>query len=56
MFQASSYSTALKTLISMSTVILLGLISAYHALEVQVSKFFTLTQYSTERYRRILSV
>lgn len=35
-FQASFYSTALKTLISVSTVILLGLIVAYHALEVQV--------------------
>ncbi|XP_048516119.1 small conductance calcium-activated potassium channel protein isoform X1 [Athalia rosae] len=34
--KASFYSTALKTLISMSTVILLGLISAYHALEVQL--------------------
>lgn len=34
--QASFYSTALKTLISVSTVILLGLIVAYHALEVQV--------------------
>ncbi|CRK91847.1 CLUMA_CG005469, isoform B [Clunio marinus] len=30
------YSTALKTLISVSTVILLGLIVAYHALEVQL--------------------
>lgn len=36
MFQASFWSTALKTLISVSTVILLGLIFAYHALEVQV--------------------
>jgi hypothetical protein len=36
-FQASFYSTALKTLISVSTVILLGLIVAYHGLEVQVS-------------------
>ena len=36
--QASFYSTALKTLISVSTVILLGLIVAYHALEVQVSE------------------
>ncbi len=35
-FQASFYSTALKTLISVSTLILLGLIVAYHALEVQV--------------------
>ncbi|XP_063979161.1 small conductance calcium-activated potassium channel protein isoform X6 [Diachasmimorpha longicaudata] len=34
--KASFYSTALKTLISMSTVILLGLIFAYHALEVQL--------------------
>ncbi|XP_063979157.1 small conductance calcium-activated potassium channel protein 2 isoform X2 [Diachasmimorpha longicaudata] len=34
--EASFYSTALKTLISMSTVILLGLIFAYHALEVQL--------------------
>lgn len=36
--QASFYSTALKTLISVSTVILLGLIVAYHALEVQVGE------------------
>ena len=35
-FQDEFYSTALKTLISVSTVILLGLIVAYHALEVQV--------------------
>ncbi|XP_065225294.1 small conductance calcium-activated potassium channel protein 2 isoform X2 [Planococcus citri] len=34
--KASFYSTALKTLISVSTVILLGLIMAYHALEVQL--------------------
>ncbi|XP_065363441.1 small conductance calcium-activated potassium channel protein isoform X3 [Calliphora vicina] len=34
--KASFYSTALKTLISVSTVILLGLIIAYHALEVQL--------------------
>ncbi|XP_053982402.1 small conductance calcium-activated potassium channel protein [Hylaeus volcanicus] len=34
--KASLYSTALKTLISVSTVILLGLILAYHALEVQL--------------------
>ncbi|XP_063225627.1 small conductance calcium-activated potassium channel protein isoform X2 [Bacillus rossius redtenbacheri] len=33
---ASFYSTALKTLISVSTVILLGLIVAYHGLEVQL--------------------
>ncbi|XP_049310584.1 small conductance calcium-activated potassium channel protein isoform X9 [Bactrocera dorsalis] len=37
--KASFYSTALKTLISVSTVILLGLIIAYHALEVQVRLF-----------------
>ncbi|CAF4826065.1 unnamed protein product [Pieris macdunnoughi] len=34
--KASIYSQALKTLISMSTVILLGLIVAYHALEIQL--------------------
>ncbi|XP_039291578.1 small conductance calcium-activated potassium channel protein isoform X2 [Nilaparvata lugens] len=34
--KASFYSTSLKTLISVSTVILLGLIVAYHALEVQL--------------------
>ncbi|XP_069360391.1 small conductance calcium-activated potassium channel protein isoform X12 [Maniola hyperantus] len=34
--KASIYSQAFKTLISMSTVILLGLIVAYHALEVQL--------------------
>lgn len=34
--KASFYSMALKTLISVSTVILLGLIVAYHALEVQL--------------------
>ncbi len=36
--QEDFYSTALKTLITMSTVVLLGLIVAYHSLEVQVSK------------------
>lgn len=36
LFQDDFYSIALKTLISVSTVILLGLIVAYHALEVQV--------------------
>lgn len=35
-FQSSMYSLALKCLISLSTVILLGLIIAYHAREVQV--------------------
>ena len=35
--QEDFYSTALKTLISVSTVILLGLIVAYHGLEVQVN-------------------
>lgn len=34
--KSSFYSTALKTLISMSTLVLLGLIAAYHALEVQL--------------------
>lgn len=34
--QSSMYSLALKCLISLSTVILLGLIIAYHAREVQV--------------------
>jgi hypothetical protein len=34
--QDSFYSIALKSLISVSTMILLGLILAYHALEVQV--------------------
>ncbi|KZC13046.1 Small conductance calcium-activated potassium channel protein [Dufourea novaeangliae] len=34
--KASFYSTALKTLISVSTVILLGLIFVYHALDVQL--------------------
>jgi hypothetical protein len=37
-FQEDFWSTALKTLITVSTIILLGLIVAYHALEVQVSK------------------
>lgn len=36
LLQDEFYSIALKTLISVSTVILLGLIVAYHALEVQV--------------------
>ena len=35
--QEDFYSTALKTLISVSTVILLGLVVAYHGLEVQVT-------------------
>jgi hypothetical protein len=37
-FQEDFYSTALKTLITMSTVVLLGLIVAYHSLEVQVRR------------------
>ena len=41
-FQDSFYSIALKSLISVSTVILLGLILAYHALEVQVSDLNTI--------------
>ncbi len=36
-FQEDFWSTALKTLITVSTIILLGLIVAYHSLEVQVS-------------------
>ena len=36
-FQASIYSIVIKILISISTVILLTMILAYHALEVQVS-------------------
>ena len=39
--QDDFYSTALKTLISVSTVILLGLIVAYHGLEVQVFILFS---------------
>jgi len=35
--QASVFSNAVKTLITVSTFMLLGLIVAYHALEVQVS-------------------
>jgi hypothetical protein len=38
-FQEDFWSTALKTLITVSTIILLGLIVAYHALEVQVSNW-----------------
>ena len=34
--QASVFSNAVKTLISVSTLMLLGLIVAYHALEVQL--------------------
>lgn len=37
LLQGDFYSTALKTLISVSTMVLLGLIIAYHSLEVQVS-------------------
>jgi hypothetical protein len=35
--QASLYSLALKCLISLSTIILLGLIIVYHAREIQVT-------------------
>ena len=38
-FQDQFPSIALKTLISVSTVILLGLIVAYHSLEIQVHTF-----------------
>lgn len=44
--QDEIYSYALKTLISVSTVILLGLIVAYHALEVQVKLCLTRLQLS----------
>lgn len=37
-FQKSVCSTVMKILISISTVILLGMILAYHALEVQVRR------------------
>lgn len=50
-FQASFYSTALKTLISVSTVILLGLIVAYHALEVQVK--FGLNRLKIQRFQKV---
>ncbi|KAJ4441527.1 hypothetical protein ANN_11383 [Periplaneta americana] len=43
--EASFYSTALKTLISVSTVILLGLIVAYHGLEVQIANLLGITTY-----------
>lgn len=36
--QASLYSLALKCLISLSTIILLGLIIVYHAREIQVTQ------------------
>ena len=39
LFQDQFPSIALKTLISVSTVILLGLIVAYHSLEIQVYSF-----------------
>ena len=38
--QASLYSLALKCLISLSTIILLGLIIVYHAREIQVTSGF----------------
>lgn len=37
LLQASLYSLALKCLISLSTIILLGLIIVYHAREIQVT-------------------
>lgn len=37
LFQESLYSLALKCLISLSTIILLGLIIIYHAREIQVT-------------------
>lgn len=38
--QSSVYSLTLKSIISLSTLVLLGLIVAYHCCEVQVSGFF----------------
>lgn len=38
--QSSVYSLTVKSIISLSTLVLLGLIVAYHCCEVQVSGFF----------------
>lgn len=43
LFQESLYSLALKCLISLSTIILLGLIIIYHAREIQVMITHTLS-------------
>lgn len=56
MFQASFYSTALKTLISVSTVILIGLIFAYHALEVQVRIMHISKYYNCSKIEKYLDV
>lgn len=42
--QSSIYSLALKSIISLSTVVLLGLIIAYHCCEVQVTSLVVVTQ------------
>lgn len=42
--QSSIYSLALKSIISLSTIILLGLIIAYHCCEVQVTYLLMITQ------------
>lgn len=52
--QSSMYSLALKCLISLSTVILLGLIIAYHAREVQVNTNNHLTLVYIVKVRTIL--
>ena len=45
--QGDFYSTALKTLISVSTLVLLGLVIAYHSLEVQVITYsYILTNFT----------
>lgn len=41
--QSSIYSLTLKSIISLSTIILLGLIIAYHCCEVQVIYLFMIT-------------
>jgi len=43
MLQESPYSIAMKSLITISTLILLCLIVAYHGLEIQVSFIQTVT-------------
>lgn len=54
--QSSMYSLALKCLISLSTVILLGLIIAYHAREVQVNtnNHLTLVSIDANKFTIIL--
>lgn len=47
--QESPYSQVMKTLVTLSTLILLGLIVAYHGLETQVSHFLTVDALATQR-------